>query len=258
MATEARVPHAMFPEGALSRDGGLQPPRLGLLSYVTRTFDPRTGPDIVFVPIGTNYDRVPEERTVIARAKESFVNRGTWFVLESAGRFIGFLVAQGLRGRRQPFGYACANFGTPVSFANWLRGHWVDWPSLDREGQFRWLDQFARELMADVRMLIPVLPVSTLCAIYRSAPDASLTRDDLVVRFERLQKKAREAGGHLYAPADTRAQGFDEALNMLIGRRILVRTADGHYRANEKEKDLIAYYANSIDQFVGATGDRRA
>lgn len=258
MATEARVPHAMFPEGALSRDGGLQAPKLGLLTYVTRTFDPRTGPDIVFIPIGTNYDRVPEERTVIARAAESFVNRGPWFVLLSAGRFVGFLMAQGLRGRRQPFGYACANFGTPISFGNWLRGHWIDWPSLDRDARFRWLERFAQERMADVSMLIPVLPVSTICAIYRSAPDDSLTFDQLADRFERVQDQARSAGAHLYLPDDKPSQGLEEALTMLLGRRIVVRTADGRYRANEKEKDLIAYYANSIEQFLRKTNDRRA
>jgi glycerol-3-phosphate O-acyltransferase len=36
MATEARVPHAIFPEGALSPDGGMQQARFGLFSYVTK------------------------------------------------------------------------------------------------------------------------------------------------------------------------------------------------------------------------------
>ena len=66
MATEAKVPHAMFLEGALSPDGGLQPPRLGLLSYMTRNFDMAASPDIVFVPIGTNYDRVAEDINMVS------------------------------------------------------------------------------------------------------------------------------------------------------------------------------------------------
>ena len=256
MATEARVPHAMFPEGALSRDGGLQPPKLGLLSYVTRTFDPREGPDIVFIPIGTNYDRVPEERTVIARATESFVNRGPWFVIVSAGRFVGYLLMQGLRGRRQPFGYACANFGTPVSFSAWMRGHWIDWPSLDRDSRYRWLERFAQELMADVRMLIPVLPIPVICAIIRAAGGESLTHDQLSDRFERALAYARKVGAHLYLPDDKPSQALDEALTTLLGRRILLRGADGRYRANGKEARLIAYYANSIDQFLPETDNR--
>ena len=40
MATEGGVPQAIFPEGGLSRDGHLREPKLGLLDYVMRGFDP--------------------------------------------------------------------------------------------------------------------------------------------------------------------------------------------------------------------------
>lgn len=255
MATEARVPHAMFPEGALSRDGGLREAKLGLLSYITRMFDPVRSPDIVFIPIGTNYDRVPEERTIIARASENFVDRGKRFVLQSSVRFIGYLIGQVLRGRRQPFGYACANFGTPVSFKAWLRGHWVDWPSLDRSMRFFWLEKFAHELLDDVRALISILPNALLCAIFHASPDVRLSADQLAERFEQALQDARARGAHIYLPDDKPSQGLQEALATLLGRRILLPTDDGRYRANEKEIDLIAYYANSIAQFWPGEND---
>ena len=40
MATAAGVTQAIFPEGGLSRDGRLRPPKFGLLSYMVAGFDP--------------------------------------------------------------------------------------------------------------------------------------------------------------------------------------------------------------------------
>src|SRR6478735_1158493 len=57
MAIEAGVPQAVYPEGGLSTDGRLRPPRLGLLDYMLKSFDPKAERDIVFIPVGINYDR---------------------------------------------------------------------------------------------------------------------------------------------------------------------------------------------------------
>jgi glycerol-3-phosphate O-acyltransferase len=62
MATEAGVPQAVFPEGGLSRDGHLRPPKFGLLGYMVSGFDPNGAKDVVFIPVGINYDRVLEDR----------------------------------------------------------------------------------------------------------------------------------------------------------------------------------------------------
>src|SRR5438309_4938844 len=58
MATEAGVPQAVFPEGGLSRDGRMREPRLGVLDYMMRGFRVDGERDLVFVPLGVNYDRL--------------------------------------------------------------------------------------------------------------------------------------------------------------------------------------------------------
>lgn len=68
MATSAGVPQAVYPEGRLSRDGRLQEPRLGLLDYMLRSFDPDAGRDIVFIPVEINDDRTLEDRTLLRAA----------------------------------------------------------------------------------------------------------------------------------------------------------------------------------------------
>ncbi|MEO6326792.1 MAG: 1-acyl-sn-glycerol-3-phosphate acyltransferase, partial [Thermoanaerobaculia bacterium] len=65
MATAAGVTQAVYPEGGLSRDGKLRAPRLGILDYMVRSFDPAGERDIVFVPVGINYDRTLEDRTLL-------------------------------------------------------------------------------------------------------------------------------------------------------------------------------------------------
>ncbi len=256
MALEAHVPQAIFLEGALSRSGGLQKPRLGLLSYLTKTYDPHTDDDIVFVPIGTNYDRVAEERTMVIRGDESFVNRGSWFVLRAAFRFVGYLIWQAMRGKRRIFGNACANFGTPVSFAAWLRGHWVDWSSLDREGKYQLLTRFGDDLMGDIEGLIPVLPVAVVCSICGEDEGSGITEDALRAEFEARIDRVQKAGGHALLPEGDVKKAFEEARRMLTGRRILQLGADGLLRPNPKDLELIAYYANSVAHFAAAAPKR--
>jgi glycerol-3-phosphate O-acyltransferase len=69
MATEAGVPQAVFPEGGLTRDGLMREPKLGVLDYMLRGFRLRGERDLVFVPLGLNYDRVLEDRTLLLEKK---------------------------------------------------------------------------------------------------------------------------------------------------------------------------------------------
>ena len=68
MATSAGVTQAIFPEGGLSRDGKLRPPKFGLLSYMVAGFDPLGPRDVVFIPVAVNYDRVLEDRMLTSVA----------------------------------------------------------------------------------------------------------------------------------------------------------------------------------------------
>jgi len=70
MASEAGVTQAVFPEGGLTVDGRLRPPKFGLLDYMLKTFDEREDDgrrDLVFIPVGLNYDRVLEDRSQLLK-----------------------------------------------------------------------------------------------------------------------------------------------------------------------------------------------
>ena len=65
MATQGGVTQAVFPEGGLSLDGRLAPPRMGFLNYVIAGWEPK-GRDVIFVPVSINYDRVLEDYILLA------------------------------------------------------------------------------------------------------------------------------------------------------------------------------------------------
>jgi len=250
LATEAKVPHAIFPEGQLSRDGTVQPPRLGLLSYITKHFDPVTSPDIVVIPIGTNYDSFPEQMTVTARAGESFVNRGRWFVWRAGVGFIGRTLVRMMVRRRRPFGYGCANFGTPISFATWLRQHWVDWNALDRDGRFMWLQRFADHFMAEIEGLVPVLPTSVLCTVLEESDGQAIDDAEIRARMKAAWQRFRAAGAHVYVPDGDEDRAVKEAVETLHSRKALIGAKDGTWHIAEKQQAWIAYCAASVAHFL--------
>jgi len=75
-ATAAGVVQAVYPEGRLTRNGRLGPPRLGLISYMVSAFDPKGERDLVFIPVGLNFDRILEDRTLIREIEPEAVPRG--------------------------------------------------------------------------------------------------------------------------------------------------------------------------------------
>ena len=88
MAIEGGIIQAVFPEGGLSRDGRLRPPKLGLLDYMVRTFDPAGERDVVFVPVGINYDRVLEDRTLLLESTRPREKPGKMAALRNTLGFI--------------------------------------------------------------------------------------------------------------------------------------------------------------------------
>lgn len=95
LITRNGVTQGIFPEGGLTRDGGLRPPKLGLLDYLVRTMtDPRFTGDIWLVPVGINYDRVLEDRTLI---QERIIGSRPRGKLRQFGSVIHYLTRNVLR-----------------------------------------------------------------------------------------------------------------------------------------------------------------
>jgi glycerol-3-phosphate O-acyltransferase len=245
MATEAGVTQAVFPEGKLSRDGRLGAARLGLLDYMLRGFDPAGERDLVFVPVAVNYDRVLEDRTLLlelAPAEERRPAPALATTLRFAGRNLGLA----LRNRWHRFGYACVNFGAPLSLRGYLAARGLDLRTLERDERFARVAELAAELMAAVGRVVPVVPVPLVAAVFTGAgPGEALSELDVKARAHRLIGRLEAAGAHVYVPRRDQDYAVVVGLRMLRQRH-LVAEEGGLFRARPEEALLLAYYAHSV------------
>jgi glycerol-3-phosphate O-acyltransferase len=243
MATEAGVPQAVFPEGGLSRDGRLREPRLGVLDYMMRGFRIDGERDLVFVPLGLNYDRVLEDRTLLASLEGRKAGR-----LRTTSGTVGFLVHNLLlmvRSEWRRFGYACVNFGSPLSMREYCRLHNVDFQKLAGEPRRQAMAKLGDELMHAVGRVVPVVPVALMASAFRDNPGQAFSALELKAQVERLLERLRAAGARVYVPRGDLDYALTVGLRMLRLRH-LVAEKDGLFSANPAEAALLGYYANSI------------
>src|SRR5215218_1388365 len=254
MATAAGVPQAVYPEGGLSRDGLLRAPKLGILDYMLRSFDPHHGDrDLVFIPVGINYDRVLEDRTLLLGQQpgQAGQRRGPLFAARTALRFVGRNLSLMLRSRWHRFGYACVNFGTPISMRRYLGERGLDLRHLSQEERATHLAQLGEELMAKIGGVIPVLPVPLVAAVLVRSAGEPLSELELKARTFRLMTELEQAGAHVYIPRRDQDYAIVAGLRMLTLRHLVDET-DGLYVAKAGEMPLLRYYAGSISHLLPA------
>ena len=248
MATEAGVTQAVYPEGGLTRDGRLREPRFGVLDYMLRGFHSHGERDLYFVPLGLNYDRVLEDRTQLLApdAKRPGRARALANTLQFAANQLWLL----LRSRWHRLGYACVNFGTPVSVRAWAAARGVDFDHLGREQRHAEVAALGRHLMAEVGRLIPVLPVPLVATVLLREPAQPYSLFDLKSAVATLVSRLEARGARLYVPRQDWDYAVGAGLRMLTLRH-LVDEADGLYSARASEQPLLRYYANSIAHLLG-------
>ena len=246
MATSAGVVQAVFPEGGLSRDGRLRPPKLGLLSYMVSSFDPQGPRDVVFVPVGLNYDRVLEDRLLTATVDREPETKSSFRF--SALAFAGHLFEhlwKAARGQWHRFGYTCVSFGEPISLRAYLAERGVDFRTMTPEARHAEIDRLGHKLMAAVGRVVPALPVSLVSTALVQAGADALTLLDIKERVSGLIHRLEASGAYVHIPRADRDYAIDIGLRVLTERGIVVEEG-GSYHANPNELILLEYYANAI------------
>ncbi|MEO8431816.1 MAG: 1-acyl-sn-glycerol-3-phosphate acyltransferase [Acidobacteriota bacterium] len=253
MATEAGVTQAVFPEGGLSRDGRLRPPKVGILDYMLRAFDPEGERDIVFIPVGINYDRTFEDRTLLGDRNSPGKKASGAKSAANLLRFVGknLLLMAGNRWHR--FGYACVNFGSPISLVSYLRERGLDYRGLSKEERFAKVSALGDDLMGAIAKVIPVVPVSLVARAFSSEPSRTWSELELKSRALEDMRALEARGAHVYVPRGDQDYAIDVGLRMLTLRR-LVTERSGLFTPVPEELPLLVYYANSIAHFYPEAG----
>jgi glycerol-3-phosphate O-acyltransferase len=96
----------VFTEGGLTRDGKLRPPKPGLVDYMLRRHKSNDDRDVVFTPVGINYDRTLEDRTLLRDLDPKAQKRSIWYVMRPTVNFIARSVFLMLISRWRRYGYS--------------------------------------------------------------------------------------------------------------------------------------------------------
>lgn len=229
MAAAGGVTQAIFPEGGLSLDGRLAPPKLGLLAYVIDGWK-SSGRDLAFVPVAINYDRVLEDRVLVAansRGDRRFNARFSVVVRVTLRK-----IWLRLRGQNVRFGHAAVVFGAPIQL---LSGSETPDP-----------DRLAKDLMARIRSQMPMLYVPVMCRVFLAA-DGPITEAELADAMHAAFDSVPHAPW--LDPRDLFDDAFEQARRHLADRSMILPAEGGRWRANEDESVLLTYYANSVAHY---------
>ncbi len=234
MATEGGVTQAIFPEGGLSLNGVVGPAKMGLLSYIVQGFTPGKGRDVVFIPVAINYDRVFEDRVLVAA--DIGGHRKFRMPVRDMLRHTGKHLWKRITGRFHRFGYASVSFGTPLSLTEFLG-------DTARNSDGDATKPLAREIMSRIRKVVPVLPVPVVSALLLA--EDGLERATIAARFATLVSQMEAQGAHVHMPRDNLDYAVEVGLRLLLLRR-LVSEDNGCYRVSPEDRPLLEFYANSI------------
>jgi glycerol-3-phosphate O-acyltransferase len=230
MAVEGGLTQVIFPEGGLSRDGKPREPKIGLLDYMLRRFDSGVC-DILFVPIGVNYDWVLEDHSLLQQGGPEAGIRGCGGLFASTAGSVVRNLIQARRGGSFRLGGAAVGLGTPVSAREYAASRGVEFRELEREDRIEEVKALARLLMQAINDVIPPAAVPLVALAMTEAPESALPEDRLILRARGLAQGDE--------PLD-----YEGALRALVMRQLVVAERGGYRPAPGAEKILV-YYANS-------------
>ena len=230
MAVEGGLTQVFFPEGGLSRDGKPREPKIGLLDYMLRRFDPEAC-DILFVPVGVTYDWVLEDQSLLQPGGPEAGIRGRGGLFASAAGSVVRNLIQARRGGSFRLGTAAVGVGTPVSAREYAGSRRVEFRELGREDRIEEVKALARLLMRAINDAIPPVAVPLAALALTEAPEKTLPKDGLILRARSL------------AQGDE-SLDYEAALRTLVMRQ-LVEAERGGYRPAPGAEKILVYYANS-------------
>ncbi len=266
---------AFFLEGALSRDGSLRVPKIGLLDYLVGILQDDAGREIIFIPVGLNFDRVLEDRNLTAEAPNARAPgpadklRSLARIVRAMPRLLLGLFAPAWLAAHRRFGYAAVQFGTPVPIRAMMPDA-DDVARLPRKERQARVAGLADRLMAEVARVIPATPVCLVCqALLAGAIDqVALVRMVRETIAQRRSAGSPLAQGKAFASihgsrgdddeGDTARMSaeildveeaertVDLALELLV-RRGIVRREGRAVTVDPEALPLVQYYARSLD-----------
>ena len=202
LITTNGVTQGIFPEGRLTRDGAMLPPKIGLLDYLLGSLaDPRfEGRSIWLVPVALNYDRVLEDRSLIQERIVGGSRPGRVRQFTSLVRYLSHNLVRLALGRFRRYGTVAVAFGAPLSLRRWLDSQPAGLLSFPREQRLPLVQGLAEQAAEAIAEVIPVTPVPLAATALLSFGGSAVRRGDLLDRLDDLRDQLVERGAVLSDP----------------------------------------------------------
>lgn len=246
MATREGVPQAFFPEGGLSTDGKLREPKFGLLSYMLSGYSQTSDCDVVFIPVGINYDRVMEDRILTQKLEQDSTGRDFSLSIKKSLLFTVNLIVRRLQGKLYKNGHACVSFGNPISLREWMKVNKITLEKSTEKQKFKVIEKLGEQLITEVGNVIPVMPVALVASVFRKAKTTPMNELEIKSKVFKLISDYEKKGFHVHIPREDHDYAVGTGLRMLTLRHIIMEDENGMFSANPDEKVILDYYANSI------------
>ncbi|MEO8138363.1 MAG: 1-acyl-sn-glycerol-3-phosphate acyltransferase [Gemmatimonadota bacterium] len=246
LITRNGVTQGIFPEGGLSRDGALRPVKIGLLDYIVRTIDdPAFDRDIWLVPVGINYDRVLEDRSLI---RERIVGGRRPSRLTQLGNVLSYLGWNTLRlftGQLKRYGRVAIAFGTPISVRAALGEQPAGILALPKPERLPHIQRLAEAALERIGAVIPVTPVPLASAALLSFGASVVPLPRLLERLDDIRDRLGDRSARVVRTELPVSEVWDRAWLMFSMRR-LVMASGNDLVILPSARPLLEYYANSI------------
>jgi glycerol-3-phosphate O-acyltransferase len=256
LITRNGVTQGLFPEGGLSRDGKLRPAKIGLLDYMIGTArEPGFAERMYVVPVGMNYDRVLEDRSLLRelRASEGREVGSRWAQFREVLNFAFAGFGRLGTGRWKRYGRAAVVVGEPVPIAPWLaelQAKGTPLFEMERTARLATVQAFCDGMMDRIGAVIPVTAVPLVCAALQTFDTEIIDEVRLLARIEELRDVLVAQGAEVVEPEREAAETFERAYRMLRMRRVLVKHG-AHFVILPRGRELISYYANGVSHLCG-------
>ncbi|NIO20006.1 MAG: hypothetical protein GTN76_04505, partial [Candidatus Aenigmarchaeota archaeon] len=224
-------------------------PKIGLLDYMLRSFDSSKGRDLVFIPVGVNYDRVLEDRSSLLSLDPDAPRKSRIGIIKTTLLFFMRNLWLMLRGAWHRYGYTVVSFGTPISMRLYVKRHNIDFREPDKKARREKVQLLAQDLMQAVARTIPVAPVSLVASVFVENPDKIFSAREIKARAKSLISKLEENGALVYIPRSDQDYTVEVGLRMLTLRHLVLEEND-KFRAAPGEINLLQYYVNSISHYI--------
>ena len=144
---------------------------------------------------------------------------------------------------------------------SYLADQGLDLRVLDRDNRFTEVEKIADELFERVGRVIPVVPVALVATVLGDSIERVWTKLEIKAAVKELIAELESRGAQIYVPRSDDDYAIEVGLRALTLRRV-VHEDKGLFRPDPSERDLLAYYANSIahlsaSEATGAASQQR-